>query len=408
MQETAMRRSLPFVLFVLIVAAALPAQAQLLKKLEETLKKAVPGAAPAAGTPTPAAAPKPAPDGELPPPVPDAGGPMPGYLGVEGGTDPAGGVRIDGFKEAGKAKASGLKVGDRIVAVNGKKVDDEDEFGNLMVKTLPGETVTLRVNRDGKEQDFKVKLVDPPPATAEPAEAPGVVSPPGAGGPFIAPRATGTPARASLGITVITLNDQLRERLGVPVRRGAVVTMVRPGSAADRAGVPVDAVVVAMDGQMVATSEELVALIRAAKPGAEAELSYYVGDKLARKSVRLVPATAISTLPPGYGGDPPLNLGAPGASRPFLSKVEKVVEGLTNPAAAAVPGPNPADIVALQQSYSNMQAQMKLLVERIDELEARVKTLEAAAAPKPAEAEAPKAKPKEKAKAPTLEAPKKS
>src|SRR6185369_13394537 len=105
MQETAMRRSLPFVLFVLIVAAALPAQAQLLKKLEETLKKAVPGAAPAAGTPTPAAAPKPAPDGELPPPVPDAGGPMPGYLGVEGGTDPAGGVRIDGFKEAGKAKA---------------------------------------------------------------------------------------------------------------------------------------------------------------------------------------------------------------------------------------------------------------------------------------------------------------
>src|SRR6185295_917053 len=115
----------------------------------------------------------------------------------------------------------------------------------------------------------------------------------------------------------------------------------------------------------------------------------------------------ISTLPPGYGGNPPLNLGPPGASRPFLSKVEKVVEGLTKPT-AAVPGPNPADIVALQQSYSNMQAQMKLLVERIDELEARVKTLEAAAAPKPAEAEAPKAKPKEKAKAPTLEASKKS
>jgi hypothetical protein len=414
MQETAMRRSLPFILFVLMVAAALPAHAQLLKKLEETLKKAVPGAAPAAGAPTPAAAPKPAPapdDGELPPPVPGAGGPMPGYLGVEGGTDPAGGVRIDGFKEAGKAKASGLKVGDRIIAVNGKKVGDEDEFGDLMVKTLPGETITLKVNREGKEQEFKVKLVDPPAVAAEPREAPGVVSPPGAGGPLIAPRATGTPARASLGITVITLNDQLRERLGVPVRRGAVITMVRPGSPADRAGVPVDAVVVAMDGQMVGTSEELVALIGGAKPGTEAELSYYVGDKLARKSVKLVPATAISTLPPGYGGDPPLNLGPPGASRPFLSKVEKVVEGLTKPAAAT--GPNPADIVALQQSYSNMQAQMKLLVERVDELEARVKTLEAAAAPKPAEAEPLKLKPKEKSSAqpaakntvPKLEAP---
>jgi hypothetical protein len=58
---------------------------------------------------------------------------------------------------------------------------------------------------------------------------------------------------------------------------------------------------------------------------------------------------------------------------------------------------------------------MKLLVERIDELEARVKTLEAAAAPKPAEAEPLESKPKEKSsahplskKAPTLEAPKKS
>ncbi len=408
-----MRRSLSIVLFVLVAAAALPAQAQLLKKLEETLKKAVPGAAPAAGAPTPAAAPKPAPapdDGELPPPSPDAAGPQPGYLGVEGGTDPAGGVRIDGFKEAGKAKASGLKVGDRIIAVNGKKVEDEEEFGNLMVKTLSGETITLRVDRDGEEQEIKVKLVDPPVVAVAPPEAPGVVHPPGAGGPLIAPRATGTPARASLGITVITLTDELKERLDVPVRRGAVITMVRPGSPADRAGVPVDAVVVAMDGVMVANSEELVALIRSAKPGAETELSYYVGDKLARKSVKLAPATAISTLPPGYGGEPPLNLGAPGASRPFLSRVEKVVEGL-KPAAAVAPGA--ADIVALQQSYSNMQAQMKLLVERVDELEARIKSLEEAAAPKPADAEPLKLKPKEKSSAqpavkntvPKLEAP---
>ena len=45
-----------------------------------------------------------------------------------------------------------------------------------------------------------------------------------------------------------------------------------------------------------------------------------------------------------------------------------------------------------------MQAQMKLLVDRVDALEARLKSLEAAAeAPKPADADAPKLKPKEKA-----------
>lgn len=402
-----MRRCLPIAVFVLMAAATWPAQAQLLKKLEEKLRAAVAGAS-AAEAPTPAAAPQPAAtpeDGELPPPAPVADRPSAGYLGVEGENDPAGGVRIEGFREAGKAKTSGLKVGDRIIAVNGKKVDDQDEFGVLLEKTLPGDTVTLRVTRDGKEQEFKVALVEPPALPAEPAEVPGIVFAPDAGGPLIAPRAAPTAGRASLGITVVTLSDELRERLGVPVRRGAVITMVRPGSPADRAGVPVDAVVVAMDGQMVANSEELVELIRGAKPGSETELSYYVGDKLARKTVKLAPATVISTLPPAYGSERPLNLGPPGASRPLLSRVEKVVEGLTKPAAA--PAANAEDIVALQQSYSNLQAQMKLLVERIDELEERVKSLETAAATKPAEAEIPKPKPSvPRAGAPKLDAPK--
>jgi S1-C subfamily serine protease len=410
-----MRCTLPLVSFVLAIAAALPAQAQFLKKLEETLKKAIPAAAPAE-EPTPAAAPRPAAapeDGELPPPAPGGEG-TPGYLGATGLSDPAGGFRIDGFKEVGNAKKSGLKAGDLVIAINGKGVKDDQEFEALINATVPGETITLAVNRDGEEIDIKVKLVDRPAVfRAKPEDAAVVVVPPDAGGPVVAPRSPATPARASLGATVVTLTEEVRAGLGVPVRRGAVVTMVRPGSPADRAGIPVNAVVVAMDGQMVSTSEELVEMVRAAKPGVDTELTYYVGDKLARKSVKLAPATAISTLPPGYGGDPPLNLGTPGASRPFLSKVEKVVEGLTKPA-GAVPEANAADIVALQQSYSNMQAQMKLLLERIDELETRIKTLETAAAPKPAEeakpaeVEVPKSKPKAKPKAPTLEAPAKS
>ncbi len=386
-----MRLSLPFALFVLVATVPLSAQAQLLKKLEDTLKKtAAPLTAPAAEVPTPAAAPKPTPspeNGELPPPAPEDAR-QPGYLGATGDTDPAGGVRIDGFKETGKAKSSGLKVGDRIVAVNGIAIPDANEFGKLMDETISGQTVTLRVDREGKELDIKVKLVDPPAAPAEVSAA----------------SASPAAARGSLGITVITLSEELRLRLGVPVRRGAVITLVRPGSPADRAGVPIDAVVVAMDGQMVGNSEELVALIRGAKPGTNMELSYYVGDKLARKSVKLAPAAVISTLPAGYGSEPPINLGPPGASRPLLSKVEKVVQGLTNP--VATPATNAADIVALQQSYSNMQAQMKLLLERIDELEARVKSLEEGAGPKPAEVELPKAKPAvPRGGVPKLEAP---
>lgn len=393
-----MRRSIPFVVLFLFAAAALPAQAQLLKKLEEKLKAAVPGAVPEAEAPKPAAD-----NGELPPPAPGGVQPQPGYLGVEAEADPAGGVRIVGFRETGKAKAAGLKVGDRIVEVDGNEIKDEDEFGLLLKKTHPGDTVALKVIRDGKEHEFKTKLVEQPAIVEVPAEAPGVVPSPDAGGPLVAPRAAAAPGRASLGITVISLTDELRERLGVPVRRGAVITMVRPGSPADRAGVPVDAVVVAMDGQKVANSEELVALIREARPGTDTELSYYVGDKLSRKAVKLSPATAINTLPPGYGGERPAVVGPPGAERPLLSRVERAVEGLTRPA----PGADAANIVALEQNFSNLQAQMKLLVERVDELEARVKTLESEAAARPAEEPAPRPKPSvPKAAAPKLNPPK--
>jgi hypothetical protein len=397
-----MRRSIPFVVLFLLAAAALPAQAQLLKKLEEKLKAVVPGDVPEAEAPKPAAE---ADNGELPPPAPGGAQPQSGYLGVEAEADPAGGVRIVGFRETGKAKAAGLKVGDRIIEADGNEIKDEDEFGLILEKTLPGDTVALKVIRDGKEQEFKVKLVDQPAIVEVPAEAPGVVPSPDAGGPLVAPRAAAAPARASLGITVISLTDELRERLGVPVRRGAVVTMVRPGSPADRAGVPVDAVVVAMDGQKVANSEELVALIREARPGSDAELSYYVGDKLSRKAVKLSPAAVVNTLPPGYGGERPSAVGPPGAERPLLSRVERVVEGLTRPAAA--PGADAANMVALQQNYSNLQAQIKLLVERIDELEARVKSLESEVAARPAEEAAPRPKPSvPKAAAPKLNPPK--
>jgi hypothetical protein len=403
-----MRQLLSVALVFSLILVVVPVQAQLLKKLEEKLK----AAAPAASAPAPDAAPKPvtAPeDGELPPPAPEGDKRQPGYLGVEGDTDPAGGVRIDGFKDRGNAKSSGLKAGDRIVAVNGKKVTDADEFGMLMDGIGSGETISLTVNRGGREQDVKVQLVDAPIAAAEPTDGPDVflppggVLPPGAGGPLVPPRATPIPARATLGITVITLTDSVRERLGVPVRRGAVITMVRPASPAALAKIPVDAVVVAIDNAKITSSEELVAIIRSAVPGTEVELTYYVGDKLARKSVKLAPATVISTLPPGYGSERPLDLGPPGAERPLLSRVEKVVADLTKPAAAA--SSTAADIVALQQSYSNMQAQMKLLVDRVDELETRVKTLEAAADPKPADAVTPKPQLKEKSSPPKLEAP---
>ena len=249
-------------------------------------------------------------------------------------------MRIDGFKEAGKANI-GIEGGGPDHRREWEEVDDEDEFGDLMVKTLPEGDSHSEGQPRRQEQEFKVKLVDPP-AAAEPRER--RVSSIRRGGGHLSLREgqAGLPRRASLGITVITLSDQIRERLGVPVRQGAVITMVRPGSAADRAGVPVDAVVVAMDGQMVATSEELVALISGAEAGCRhgAEL---LRGRQARPQVREARAGHCHQhLAAGLWWRPATE---PGTARCVAAISEQGGKsGGRTDEARPRPGPNPADM----------------------------------------------------------------
>jgi S1-C subfamily serine protease len=48
------------------------------------------------------------------------------------------------------ASQAGLRVGDVIVAVNGKQVSDRTPLVSLLIEHVAGETVTLDILRDGK------------------------------------------------------------------------------------------------------------------------------------------------------------------------------------------------------------------------------------------------------------------
>jgi len=67
------------------------------------------------------------------------------------------------------ADKAGLKPGDIIVAVNGKNVNERNSLTALLDQHQVGDTVTLKVNRDNKSQDIKVKLAAEPvdPSTSE-------------------------------------------------------------------------------------------------------------------------------------------------------------------------------------------------------------------------------------------------
>ena len=77
-------------------------------------------------------------------------------------------------------------------------------------------------------------------------------------------RVTGYP---SLGVTVDPVSDAAVRERNLRVRSGAMITAIVQGSPADRAGLPLGAVIVAFDGERIDGPKDLVAAVRSAEQG---------------------------------------------------------------------------------------------------------------------------------------------
>ncbi|MBN1192562.1 MAG: site-2 protease family protein [Coriobacteriia bacterium] len=69
-------------------------------------------------------------------------------------------LRVDSVGEGTPALAAGLQVGDTLVAVDGETFADWNEFQALMQDTLPGESVTITVERGGNTLQLPATLAD--------------------------------------------------------------------------------------------------------------------------------------------------------------------------------------------------------------------------------------------------------
>ncbi|WP_296660771.1 trypsin-like peptidase domain-containing protein [Paraburkholderia sp.] len=84
---------------------------------------------------------------------------------------------------------------------------------------------------------------------------------------------TGHVSHARLGVAVQAIDDAAASELGLSSPRGALVARVEPGSPAQAAGVAQGDVIVALNGNAIATPTELLARVSELEPGAPAKLT---------------------------------------------------------------------------------------------------------------------------------------
>jgi membrane-associated protease RseP (regulator of RpoE activity) len=325
----------------------------------------------------------------------------PGYLGLltDDRQEAGKGVRITETVAGAPAAKGGLMAGDLIVGVDGKAVRGNNEMAAAIGSLPPGSQVAFEIERNGQKQQVNVTLGKRPPPAERRFEKFGPVSPmsealpapgesdvrpplaPGAAanaptptaprpdGPTLSPPATtGAPSaggprpvrrpgaaetaefpradaarRAVLGVRTQPVTAEMRQRLRLAAASGALVVARTPGSPADKAGIPLDAVIVAVNGTPVESPLDLARLVARAGSHAEVEVSYIADGATRQAKVALDEAPAGPTARPNA----PLPLAPP---------------------------PQPDNVAA----PTDDRVEMETLKRRLQELEQRVRELEQA------------------------------
>jgi serine protease Do len=118
------------------------------------------------------------------------------------------------------ASRAGLKSGDVLREINGRKIVNGGALQVEVSEMAPGNTITLGIIRDGKPDTIKVTVGEFH-DNNQVAENSG----------------TGVEQHGKLGLAVAELSPEMRQQLNIPERvKGAAIQSVRPGSPADDAG----------------------------------------------------------------------------------------------------------------------------------------------------------------------------
>src|SRR5437899_6394673 len=118
------------------------------------------------------------------------------------------------------SEKAGMKTGDVITSVNGKKISDARELRLIIGSMAPGSKAQMGVNREGQTKTFDVELAEMPPGTTEE-------------GPETSPEENAQPEKTTVfgGVAVADVTGDVRSALNFPKDiQGAVIEEINDNS----------------------------------------------------------------------------------------------------------------------------------------------------------------------------------
>lgn len=164
------------------------------------------------------------------------------------------------------SEKAGIKTGDVITAVNGKKISDARQLRLMIGSMAPGSKAQLEVTREGQTKIFDVQLAEMPAGVTQ------------EGGPAPSPEESAQPEKTTVfgGVAVADITDEIRSALNLPREiQGAVIAEVDADSPAGKAGLHEGDVIQEVNKQRVRNARDLVAISKKLKPNEKILIRIY-------------------------------------------------------------------------------------------------------------------------------------
>lgn len=149
------------------------------------------------------------------------------------------------------ASHAGLKSGDVLRELNGKKIESSSALQVAVSEMTPGTNIELGILRDGKSQTLKATVGEFHKEAEEAANS-----------------GSGDHQRGKLGLAVANLTPDLRQQFNIPSQvKGAAIENVRPASPADDAGLSPGDVILEVNRRPVESADSFVSQVHSVPAG---------------------------------------------------------------------------------------------------------------------------------------------